>query len=298
MSYVPLNVPIFIAAFSGALSGMGASGRVPNDPIPANYNDLSLMASAYAQAFDLTWTATPVATTFEVELVQSLSEAAWQDRAPQTSIGPQSVAVATYVPMVRALIAATRAGETYLSGQGIVPPPVGGIVSVTASAPIASSGGANPNITIAAATGGAAGSMSAADKTKLDLYAATWAANTAATGAVAGLESAADKTKLDAIPESSYAVSSAVAALDIDWSLSQTYYKTIAANSVFTFSNLVSGKVIILELTAGAGNTAAFPAGIKWPGGVQPTQTSSGTDLYTFADINGTIFGYVTQAMA
>jgi hypothetical protein len=44
----------------------------------------------------------------------------------------------------------------------------GGVASVTATAPLASSGGANPNLTITAATTLAAGSMSAADKSKLN----------------------------------------------------------------------------------------------------------------------------------
>lgn len=93
----------------------------------------------------------------------------------------------------------------------------GGVASVTASAPLASSGGANPNITITAATALARGTMSAADKAKLDaisaivtdvLATAPIASSggatptisiAAATGAVPGSMSAADKTKLDGI---------------------------------------------------------------------------------------------------
>lgn len=44
----------------------------------------------------------------------------------------------------------------------------GGVSGVTGSAPIVSSGGATPDISITAATTSAAGSMSASDKTKLD----------------------------------------------------------------------------------------------------------------------------------
>ena len=44
----------------------------------------------------------------------------------------------------------------------------GGVTSVTGSAPISSSGGSTPAISISAATTSAAGSMSSADKTKLD----------------------------------------------------------------------------------------------------------------------------------
>ena len=44
----------------------------------------------------------------------------------------------------------------------------GGVTAVTGTAPITSTGGATPDIGITAATTSAAGSMSAADKTKLD----------------------------------------------------------------------------------------------------------------------------------
>lgn len=46
--------------------------------------------------------------------------------------------------------------------------PSSGVASVGGTAPIASTGGTNPVISIAAATTSAAGSLSAADKTKLD----------------------------------------------------------------------------------------------------------------------------------
>jgi hypothetical protein len=48
-----------------------------------------------------------------------------------------------------------------------------GVTSVSGTAPIVSSGGATPAISITAATSGAAGSMSAADKTKLDAISGT-----------------------------------------------------------------------------------------------------------------------------
>lgn len=101
------------------------------------------------------------------------------------------------------------------------------LTSVTGAAPIVSSGGLTPAISISAATTGAAGSMSAADKTKLDGIAAGAQVNVAtdltlgtitattipinsstgtdvtlpaATTSLAGLQSAADKTKLDGVP--------------------------------------------------------------------------------------------------
>jgi hypothetical protein len=60
-----------------------------------------------------------------------------------------------------------------------------GVTSVTGTAPIVSSGGATPAISISAATTSAAGSMSSADKTKLDGIASGATANTGTVTSVA-----------------------------------------------------------------------------------------------------------------
>jgi len=111
----------------------------------------------------------------------------------------------------------------YLDETGVYSAPLsGGVTSVTGTSPIASSGGATPAISISAATTGAAGSMSSADKTKLDGIAAGAQPGTvtgvtgtapivssggttpgvsisAATISAAGSMSSADKTKLDGL---------------------------------------------------------------------------------------------------
>lgn len=68
-------------------------------------------------------------------------------------------------------LAITGAGTTsqFIDGTGALQTtPTGTLTGVTGTAPIVSSGGTAPAISITAATTGAAGSMSAADKTKLD----------------------------------------------------------------------------------------------------------------------------------
>ena len=40
-----------------------------------------------------------------------------------------------------------------------------------------------------------------------------------------------------------------------------------------------------------------FPAGVFWSGGTEPTQTTNGTDLYTFYEIGSTIYGSAVQNM-
>lgn len=93
------------------------------------------------------------------------------------------------------------------------------------------------------------------------------------------------------------ALVSALAALAIDWSLAPTFTKTLAFGSnTFTFANQTAGRVIVVRLT-GAGSTVAWPS-VRWAGGVAPTQTTSGTDVYTFFYDGSNTYGSVVQAMS
>lgn len=117
----------------------------------------------------------------------------------------------------------------------------------------------------------------------------------ASTTGAAGTMSAADKTKLDGIQKQG--ATTAIPALAIDWSLSATYSKTLAAGgNTFTFSNATDGQCIIVVLT-GAASTVTWPT-VKWASGAAPTQTASGIDVYTFVKVGSTIYGSVVQAMA
>ncbi|MEI6226854.1 MAG: tail fiber domain-containing protein, partial [Deltaproteobacteria bacterium] len=81
-------------------------------------------------------------------------------------------ALAISAPTLRTTLGptGTPSSSTYLRGDGTWSTPSGGgsVTNVTGTAPISSTGGSTPAISIAAATGSAAGSMSAADKSKLD----------------------------------------------------------------------------------------------------------------------------------
>lgn len=100
--------------------------------------------------------------------------------APATDASPGSLSAADKtkldaltlpLPLSELAESGANPGDVAMwDGAEWVPVPVaaGGVTSVTGTAPITSSGGATPAIGIAAATDGAAGSMSGADKTKLD----------------------------------------------------------------------------------------------------------------------------------
>lgn len=87
-----------------------------------------------------------------------------------------------------------------------------------------------------------------------------------------------------------------ISALNIDWSLTGIFTKTLAAGgNTFTFSNATSGRSIIVRLTSnGGGSTVTWPT-VKWKDGTPPTQTATGTDVYTFFHDGTNIYGSVVQ---
>jgi hypothetical protein len=91
--------------------------------------------------------------------------------------------------------------------------------------------------------------------------------------------------------------SQSVSASNIDWSTGYVYRKTLSGNTTFTFSNATDGKTIVVAVTNTAGNfTATWPVAVQWTNGTEPTLTlGAKTDVFTFVDVNGTIYGSVAQ---
>lgn len=123
MSYTPTNVAMYCAVYAGALSGMGASGRILTSQSPAAYIDPALLAGAFAQAFDTTWGATAT-TALDLEMAEDATYAVWSDRAPNAN-GEQALP-SQHLPECRAIMACMIAADAYVTGQGITPPPVPG----------------------------------------------------------------------------------------------------------------------------------------------------------------------------
>lgn len=86
-------------------------------------------------------------------------------------------------------------------------------------------------------------------------------------------------------------------ALAFDWSSANTFTKTLSAGgNTITFSNDTDGQTIIVVLTSnGGGSTVTWPSGVKWTGGTEPTQTSTGIDIYTLTKAGGTVYGSYVQ---
>jgi len=85
---------------------------------------------------------------------------------------------------------------------------------------------------------------------------------------------------------------STISASAIDWSASNSFYKTLAANTTFTFSNAQDGQVITICLLNTTSNyTVTWPT-IKWAGGTAPTMTTGAHyDVYTIY-YNATVGAY------
>ena len=85
---------------------------------------------------------------------------------------------------------------------------------------------------------------------------------------------------------------STISASAIDWSASNSFYKTLAANTTFTFSNAQDGQVITICLLNTTSNyTVTWPT-IKWAGGTAPTMTVGAKyDVYTIY-YNATVGAY------
>ncbi len=83
----------------------------------------------------------------------------------------------------------------------------------------------------------------------------------------------------------------AVSAYEIDWSAGDVFTKTLGAGAqVFTFANAADGMSINVIVT-GSASTLTWPTVTWLNGGVSPTQTASGTDVYTFIKAGSTIYG-------
>ncbi len=108
---------------------------------------------------------------------------------------------------------------------------------------------------------------------------------------------AAGSNTITGLTPTSLAASSAIPSYAIDWSVANVHTKTLGAGAQsFTFSNATDGQTIIVIVT-GAASTLTWPT-VLWAGGAAPTQTASGTDVYTFVKAGSTIYGSVVQAMA
>src|SRR5271163_2995885 len=148
MPYVPKDIRIYQAALAGTNAAMAVNAAAGGNATEAYYENLSPVAGAFAQAFDLAWFATSRAPNqYDVESIVAVCEEAWTGRQPANN--PVTLLAITYMTEAVSLVNAVIAGDDYMAGQGITPTPItggGGVTAVTATLPLESSGGTTPDI--------------------------------------------------------------------------------------------------------------------------------------------------------
>src|SRR5260370_10099489 len=79
--YVPVNVEVYLAAYSGCIAGIGTANRVIQSIVPGDYTFINKVADAYGQSFDTIYNKVSP-NIFQLEEVQTLSEEFWVNRSP------------------------------------------------------------------------------------------------------------------------------------------------------------------------------------------------------------------------
>lgn len=88
----------------------------------------------------------------------------------------------------------------------------------------------------------------------------------------------------------------AIPASTIDWSQGSYQYQSITTNIAYTFTNNANAMTLQVAVANAGSNTVTWPSLVKWPGGSPPIQTIGGhTDVYSFVQINGQIYGSVVH---
>ena len=81
MTYSPINVAAYTSAFSGAIAGMGVSGWI-TDQTSSDYEDVTLIAGAFAQAFDQVWNNATQLNNLELAAITAIVQTDFNGRGP------------------------------------------------------------------------------------------------------------------------------------------------------------------------------------------------------------------------
>ncbi len=126
MSYTPLNLDVYTAAYAGAIAGIGIpQGAFIIDPVEADYAPVAAIAAAFAQAFDIAWSATPTANLYDV---QAITDAVCNTFVKGPGY-PFTGAVTTrenWAVTATAIVALIKEGDARAVIDGITFPPVSG----------------------------------------------------------------------------------------------------------------------------------------------------------------------------
>jgi hypothetical protein len=114
--YVPINVPVYNAAYLGFYAGIVAAGRNTTDPVVADYAAMAAAAGVWAQEFDTQWDSATTADGLQIPLIWQESYGVWEGR------NTQSLTLSACTALVLGIIASITASEDYYASQAIIPP--------------------------------------------------------------------------------------------------------------------------------------------------------------------------------
>lgn len=125
MAYAPINIPAYVAAYSGAIAGMAVSGWI-TDPASADYALVAQIAGAFAQEFDITWNSATVLNNLENAAITSIVEQEFAQRGPGPLAAVRFVTPSNWAKAAAGCAALVLSSDAYFAGQGIDPGHPGG----------------------------------------------------------------------------------------------------------------------------------------------------------------------------
>jgi hypothetical protein len=126
MAYVPLNLEVYAAAYAGAIAGIGVpDGAFIVNPNQSHYTPVTVVAAAFAQAFDTAWGALPVASLYDIE---AIAEACCNTfvKGPGAPMSGDVTTQTNWTVTATAIVALIKEGGAAAGGGGIIFPPFGG----------------------------------------------------------------------------------------------------------------------------------------------------------------------------
>lgn len=125
MTYSPLNINVYTAAYAGATAGVGIpTGAFIIDPLSNDYGQQISVAVAFAQAVDTVWGAVG-ANAYDIEAITDASDNLFA-RGPGCPIQGVIVTQANWTTVATALVALIRKGDSVATAGGIILPPING----------------------------------------------------------------------------------------------------------------------------------------------------------------------------
>jgi hypothetical protein len=124
---MPINTSAFICAQAGALAGMAVTGWV-TDPTEGDYQNVVLIATAFATAFDSVWDSTEPLDLLEQQLITAVCQQQLSLRGPGPLANPVYQNPSNWLAAAQGCVALIQAKDAYDNGLGLSVPIPGNIL--------------------------------------------------------------------------------------------------------------------------------------------------------------------------